>query len=105
SDPEPEPSNDDAGDLPKRPRGPVETDVDRLLARAHAAANSGNFEQAMADAYAALLRHLDGNGLIELHHSRTNGEYARHLRTHPELQSALKASAREVESVQFGANP
>lgn len=99
------PSDADSAPLPPRPRGPVETDVDRLLARAHAAANSGDFEQAMADAYAALLRYLDGNGLIELHHSRTNGEYARHLRKHPELQSALSASARELESVQFGANP
>ncbi|MGE0322560.1 MAG: DUF4350 domain-containing protein [Polyangiaceae bacterium] len=101
-----QPEKLDEGDefVPRAKRSIVETDVDRLLARARAAAQAGNFDQAMSDAHAALLRYLDGNGLIELHHSRTNGEYARHLREHPELQAAFRASAREVEAVQFGAS-
>lgn len=100
-----EPEKLDEGDdfVPRARRSIVETDVDRLLARARAAAQAGNYDQAMSDAHAALLRYLDGNGLIELHHSRTNGEYARHLRDHPDLQAAFRASAREVEAVQFGA--
>ncbi len=100
-----EPEKLDEGDdfVPRQKRSPVETDIDRLLARARAAAQAGNYDQAMSDAHAALLRYLDGNGLIELHHSRTNGEYTRHLREHPDLQAAFRASAREVEAVQFGA--
>ncbi|MBX3183285.1 MAG: DUF4129 domain-containing protein [Polyangiaceae bacterium] len=81
----------------------VETDVERLLRRAHAEAAQGRFEQALADAYAALLRHLEGNGYIDMHPSRTNGEYARGLREHPALRAAVEHSAREIEAVQFGA--
>ncbi|MEZ4231375.1 MAG: DUF4350 domain-containing protein [Polyangiaceae bacterium] len=100
-----DPAPIDEGDefVPRPKRSIVETDVDRLLALARAAAQAGDYDQAMSSAHAALLRYLDGNGLIELHHSRTNGEYARHLREHPQLQAAFRASAREVEAVQFGA--
>ncbi|MEZ4309278.1 MAG: DUF4129 domain-containing protein [Polyangiaceae bacterium] len=87
--------------VPER-RGPVETDVERLLRRAQEAAARGDFERAVEDAYAALLRRLDGAGLIEIHPSRTNGDYVRALRDRPELRTNVRAIVRDVERVQFG---
>jgi hypothetical protein len=85
--------------------GPVETDVARLLARARAAAARGDFEAALEDAYAALLRRLDGDGLIAIHPSSTNGDYLRTLRARPDLRPAVAEIFRDVERVQFGAAP
>ncbi len=93
---------------PAAARGPVETDVQRLLARARAAAAQGDFGRAVDDAYAALLRRLDGDGLIEIHPSRTNGDYVRALRgraNQSELGGAVRSIARDVEAVQFGTTP
>ncbi len=84
------------------PRGPVETDVERLLARARAAAQRGDFKQAIEDSYAALLRRLEGDGIIDLHPSRTNGDYVRSLRDREELRRAVRGIASDVEKVQFG---
>ncbi|MDI1429397.1 DUF4350 domain-containing protein [Polyangium sorediatum] len=85
------------------PRGPVETDVARLLARARAAAQRGAFGPAIDDVYAALLRRLDGDGIIEIHASRTNGDYVRALRRErPEIAADMRSIVAEVESVQFG---
>lgn len=85
-------------------RGPVETDVERLLRRAQEAANRGDFTRAVEDAYAALLRRLDGAGLIEIHPSRTNGDYVRALRERPELRANVREIVRDVERVQFGSD-
>jgi uncharacterized protein DUF4350/uncharacterized protein DUF4129 len=85
------------------PRGPVETDVDRLLARARAAAARGDYGRAIEDAYAALLRRLDGDGHIDIHPSRTNGDYVRQLRDRADLRGAVRDVVREVERVHFGA--
>jgi hypothetical protein len=90
---------------PTGPRGPVETDVDRLLSRARAAAERGDYARAVDDAYAALLRRLDGDGIIEIHPSRTNGDYVRSLRDRPDLGGPVREVVREVEDVQFGATP
>jgi len=84
-------------------RGPVETDVERLLARAQAAAQRGDFTKAVEDTYAALLRRLDGAGLIEIHPSRTNGDYVRALYERPDLRGNVRDIVRDVERVQFGA--
>jgi hypothetical protein len=84
------------------PRGPIETDVDRLLAKARAMAQAGNYEEAIDAAYAALLRRLEGDGLIDLHPSRTNGDYVRALRDRQELKQQLRHIATDVERVQFG---
>lgn len=86
-------------------RGPVETDVERLLRRAQEAAHRGDFARAVEDAYAALLRRLDGAGLIDIHPSRTNGDYVRALRDRPELRASVRDIVRDVERVQFGAEP
>lgn len=84
------------------PRGPVETDVDRLLARAQRAAQAGDYREAVEATYAALLRKLEGDGLVDLHPSRTNGDYVRQMRERPELRQALRGIAIDVERMQFG---
>lgn len=83
-------------------RGPVETDVERLLDRARKAASRGDYRAAIDDAHAALLRRLDGDGLIDIHPSRTNGDYVRALGERPELKRAVREVVRDVERVQFG---
>ncbi len=105
----PEPSSEPSRDelAPPPPPGEtaprkVETDVDRLLARARNAAARGAFTEAMADAYAAALRHLDLSGVVELHPSKTNGDYIRSLREHPDIQRKLRTVAREVDRAHFG---
>jgi len=101
----PDDEPEDAGetrDAPVAARGPVETDVDRLLARARAAAQRGDFKQAIEDSYAALLRRLEGDGIIDLHPSRTNGDYVRSLRDKEDLRQAVRGIASDVEKVQFG---
>ncbi len=92
-------------ELAATPRGPIETDVDRLLKRSQAAAARGDFKQAIEDAYAALLRRLEGDGVIALHPSRTNGDYVRQMRDRAELRQAVRGIATDVESVQFGSAP
>ncbi len=81
----------------------VETDVARLLRRAREAAGRGDHEQAMADAYAAALRKLEGEGLLDLHSSHTNADHLRALRDRPELAGELRIIVGDVEQVQFGA--
>ena len=81
----------------------VETDVQRLLKRARQAAARGDFDQAIADVYAAALRRLEGDGLLDLHSSHTNADHLRALRDHPELAATLRAIVGDVEQVQFGA--
>lgn len=97
-DPPPEPPDSDQ----PPPSIPGETDVDRLLARARQAAERGNFVDAIRDAYAALLRKLDQDGLIEVHRSKTNGDYRRSLAKSPDLQAQFTQIVRAVEGVQFG---
>ena len=80
----------------------VETDVDRLLARARQAAERGDFASAVRDAYAALLRKLDRDGLIEVHRSKTNGDYRRALSHTPLVQAEFASIVRTVEGIQFG---
>lgn len=101
---------DDEAEPAERPRpgeAPrvLETDVERLLARARARASAGDHRGAIEDVYAALLRRLEGAGLVELHPSRTNGDYLERLRARQELRRELVAVVREVERVQFGDEP
>lgn len=83
----------------------VETDVQRLLARAEAAAARGDHAGAIADVHAALLRRLEGERLITLDRWKTNGDYIRALRSRPALRDEVREIVREVEQVQFGATP
>lgn len=81
----------------------IETDVQRLLARADASAAKGQHESAIADLYAALLRRLEGEGLIVVDAWKTNGEHLAALRERPGLRDEVRQIIREVEQVQFGA--
>lgn len=80
----------------------IETDVTRLLERARQNAGRGEYRLAVNDLYAALLRRLDGDGLIEIHRARTNGDYVRDLRDKPQLRGEVRSVLRDVEHVQFG---
>jgi hypothetical protein len=81
----------------------VETDVMRLLERARAAAAAGNYADAVGDAYAALLRKLEGTGLINVESHRTNGDHVRDVgRQLPALRPRMQAVVNNVEEVQFG---
>ena len=82
----------------------VERDVDRLLARARAAAARGDHAAAVEDLYAALLRRLEGDGHLRIHPSATNGEYLRALRGKaPTLAGAVADVVSDVEAAEFGA--
>jgi hypothetical protein len=82
----------------------VERDVQRLLARARAAAAAGDYGAAVADLHAALLRRLEGEGHVRIHPSATNGDYVRELRGRaPALVAPVRAVVHDVEAVQFGA--
>lgn len=89
-------------DEAEAPLAAAETDVDRLLARARQAAERGDFAAAVRDAYAALLRKLDRDGLIEVHRSKTNGDYRRALSHTPLVQAEFATIVRTVEGIQFG---
>jgi hypothetical protein len=81
----------------------VETDVQRLLDRARAAAAAGDYRRAVADCYAALLRKLEGTGLIRVEAHRTNGDFLRDLgERQPALRPEVKAVVAEVERAEFG---
>jgi hypothetical protein len=105
------PKQDD-GARPSGPRGQaedaavlaaVETDVMRLLDQARAAAAAGDYRRAIEAAYAALLRKLEGSGLIRVEAHRTNGDYLRDLgERQPELRPRVKQVVSEVERMEFG---
>ena len=81
----------------------VETDVQRLLDRARAAAARGDFGAALDDAYAALLRKLEGSGIVTVESHRTNGDHVRDVgRQLPALRPRMQAVVSNVEEVQFG---
>ena len=81
----------------------IETDVQRLLERARVAAAAGDFLAAVGDAYAALLRKLEGAGVITVESHRTNGDHVRDVgRQAPALRPRMQAVVHNVEEVQFG---
>jgi hypothetical protein len=73
-----------------------------LLARSREIALGGDFETAMEVVLRALLRHLEIGGRLELHPSRTNGDYARSLRRKGYDAGDLRKVAAEVEAIEFG---
>lgn len=84
----------------------VETDVLRLLERARAAAAAGDYRQAVADVYAAMLRKLEGASLIRVEAHRTNGDYLRALgERQPALRARVGEVVAEVERSEFGGEP
>ncbi len=96
------------------PSGPVEESEEEddipigasgaalLLAQAEEAATRGDFERAARKGHRALLHHLHEREFIELHKSRTNGDYVRRLRGKPDERGTLRDSARQVDGLEFG---
>lgn len=84
----------------------VETDVQRLLERARAAAMAGDFRPAVSDAYAALLRRLEGAGVVRIEPDQTNGDYLRKVKQgRPAIAPGMAEVVGAVESAQFGEHP
>jgi hypothetical protein len=84
----------------------VETDVQRLLERARTAAAAGDFRAAIGDAYAALLRRLEGAGVVRVEPDQTNGDYVRKVKSErPAIGGKLAEVVDTVESAQFGDRP
>ncbi len=84
----------------------IETDVQRLLAKARMASAEGQMTAAVAFAHAALLRRLEGQGLIKVHNSRTTSDYLRDLsRAAPEHRPAVAKLLGDVDKAQFAGHP
>jgi hypothetical protein len=98
----PEPAPGAAAAAPELRRA-VETDVQRLLDRARAAAAAGDFARGLADAYAAWLRRLEGEGIVRVETGRTNGDHLRQVRGKlPAAARPMREIIGTVERVQFG---
>jgi hypothetical protein len=82
-----------------------ETDTSRLLTMAEELAAAGRFEEAIAAAYAALVRALGEAGLITVDSNRTNGDHLRELRPRADLHRTAREVFRGTEMVQFGRRP
>jgi hypothetical protein len=81
----------------------VETDVERLLAQARAEAAAGDYRAAIGDAYAALLRRLEGVGVLQVQPDLTNGDYLRKVKTQrPAIGGPMAEVVDGVELAQFG---
>jgi hypothetical protein len=81
----------------------VETDVQRLLERARIQAAAGNFREAIGDVYAALLRRLEGAGVVRVEPDQTNGDYLRKVKVErPTIARRMEEVVDVVESAQFG---
>jgi len=81
----------------------VETDVQRLLERARVKAAVGEFRAAIGDAYAALLRRLEGAGLVHVESDQTNGDYLRKVRgERRDFAGRMAEVVDAVELAQFG---
>jgi hypothetical protein len=84
----------------------VETDVQRLLERARASAMAGDFRAAVSDAYAALLRRLEGAGVVRIEPDQTNGDYLRAVKQgRPTIAPGMAEVVSVVEVAQFGERP
>jgi len=81
----------------------VETDVQRLLERARAEAAVGDYRAAIGTAYAAILRRLEGAGVVHVEPDQTNGDYVRKVKhDRPTIAWQLSEVVDAVESAQFG---
>ena len=80
----------------------VETDVQRLLERARLDAAAGDFRAAIGSAYAALLRRLEGAGVVHVEPDQTNGDYlGRVRRERPVVARRMADIVDAVERAQF----
>jgi len=81
----------------------VETDVQRLLERARAEAAAGEYRRAVGSVYAALLRRLEGAGVVRVEPDQTNGDYLGSVKQQrPAIARRMAEVVDSVELAQFG---
>lgn len=76
-----------------------------LLAQADAAAQTGNFSEALRQLYKALLYHLNRQRLVRFDHSLTNQEYLRQIRPYPALYNSFHTLTSLAERIVYGCYP
>lgn len=82
-----------------------DTPSEDLLASARRALEQGQLEEAVLYARAASLRALGDAGRVKLHRARTDREYARQVRSDPEVYTPLREVFRAVERVRWAGQP
>lgn len=76
-----------------------------LIDRAQEAFAAGRFGEAAWLARGATLKHLHLRSLVRLHRSKTDREYLRSVRTHPEVEGDLRTVVAAAERHRWGAEP
>ena len=97
----------------RRPERTVSTDAleervedpDSLLAVARELAASGQFHRAYRAIFLAILLRMDKVELIRFDRSRTNGEYLRSLRAHPDVLAWMRPLANDFDFRWYGGHP
>lgn len=102
-EPEPEPAKPDDAATPAEVRGRLPADIETLLRAAEDAERRGDLPLAVDYGHAALLRRLDHEGVIQLHRSRTTGDYLGDLREHPDWRGRAAPVLRDIDRAQFRA--
>lgn len=74
----------------------------QLLRAAERAHERGDDVEAAILLHLATLRHLDDEGLVRWHASKTNGDYLRAIRKHKPLAALFRGIANQTERVRFG---
>ena len=89
-----------------RPAGPLPVEESRLWAKdALAAAERGDYREAVHCAYWAAIVHVEGLGLLKRDRSRTPRESLRLLEPHPKEQKVLAEFTRRFELIWYGYRP
>jgi hypothetical protein len=98
-------TDDTRGQGPDTP-GPdlkgTDRDVNVHLGRCRALAERGQYAEALLELQLAVVLSLDARGLIHARRGRTNGDYARELRSEAELGAAFREVTNSTEAVHFG---
>ncbi|MEN0063682.1 MAG: DUF4129 domain-containing protein [Myxococcota bacterium] len=76
-----------------------------LIDRARASFAEGRWGEAAWLARGAALKHLHAQSLLRLHRSKTDREYLRAVRSHPEVADDLKTVVRAAERHRWGGQP
>ncbi len=87
----------------EEPEPAAEPDTWIEVARRHAA--EGDMRSAYRAAFTAVLVRLDRLGAIRYERQRTNGEYVRALRGHPQYLAAVRPAARDFDARWYGHLP
>lgn len=86
---------------------PVGPDLDAadLLAQARAAADAGDWRQAVRKVYIALLHDLDKREIVSLHPAWTNREYLNAVRAQARLYPAMRELTDRFDVLWYGRHP